>query len=349
MKTTYDVKSAECHKGVALHHLIRKEGNLHAKTIIEYDNLFRKNLNTPEEISDDQIGKYQNLVKEACIDEIKKYEVILCTTAVSAGPRVTRGANVRQIILDEAGMCMEPETLIPLVSHTAEQIVLIGDHQQLRPIVKNEVTRKLGLEVSLFERYQEDAVPLREQYRMVCLNLFKTVELRKWYMYLLKCLLMNVLLIYHELGPQIYAVHYLIITIQLLLLNNLRSLNNLNYKLFLKFQHPKICEFPAKQFYPKVNLLSPLSSAWSKGNVLPIWPEKNLPIVFCHVEGAEKSLSVSTSDGNEQSKSNEAEKEHAVSLITLIQYELPRHGSILFVWQFCFRYCTIVSNGLIFF
>jgi len=36
--------------------------------------------------------------------------------------------------------------------------------------------------------------------------------------------------------------------------------------------------------------------------------------MFCHVEGAEKSLSVSTAEGNEQSKSNDAEKDEAVSI-----------------------------------
>jgi hypothetical protein len=35
-------------------------------------------------------------------------------------------------------------------------------------------------------------------------------------------------------------------------------------------------------------------------------------MVFCHVEGVEKSLAVATADGSEQSKSNDAEKVEAV-------------------------------------
>ena len=64
-------------------------------------------------------------------------------------------------------MCLEPETLIPIVSSQAQQVVLIGDHKQLQPIVKNKVARTLGLSTSMFERFSESAFLLEEQYRMV--------------------------------------------------------------------------------------------------------------------------------------------------------------------------------------
>jgi hypothetical protein len=35
-------------------------------------------------------------------------------------------------------------------------------------------------------------------------------------------------------------------------------------------------------------------------------------MVFCHVEGVEKSLAVATADGSENSKSNDAERDEAV-------------------------------------
>lgn len=51
------------------------------------------------------------------------------------------------------------------------QIVLIGDHKQLRPIVKNVHVRRMGMAKSLFERYhtmhKKSAVMLDTQYRMV--------------------------------------------------------------------------------------------------------------------------------------------------------------------------------------
>ena len=100
--------------------------------------------------------------------ELVNYDVILCTCATSASPRLTLGTNVNQIVIDEGGMCMEPECLVPLVSFKgANQVVLIGDHKQLQPIVFNTVAKNLGLEKSLFERYKDRALMLTEQYRMV--------------------------------------------------------------------------------------------------------------------------------------------------------------------------------------
>lgn len=46
------------------------------------------------------------------------------------------------------------------------QVVLLGDHKQLRPVVKNEHLRNLGMDRSLFERYHRDAILLDTQYRM---------------------------------------------------------------------------------------------------------------------------------------------------------------------------------------
>ena len=40
--------------------------------------------------------------------------------------------KVDQLIIDECGMCLEPESLIPIARYNPKQIVLIGDHKQLR-------------------------------------------------------------------------------------------------------------------------------------------------------------------------------------------------------------------------
>ena len=47
------------------------------------------------------------------------------------------------------------------------QVVLIGDHKQLRPIITNQVVKDLGMEKSLFERHSKKAIMLETQYRMV--------------------------------------------------------------------------------------------------------------------------------------------------------------------------------------
>jgi len=69
-------------------------------------------------------------------------------------------------------MSMEPDSLISIARFpSASQIVLLGDHKQLQPIVMNSDAKELGLNVSLFERYahfQPDRlIMLDEQYRMV--------------------------------------------------------------------------------------------------------------------------------------------------------------------------------------
>jgi superfamily I DNA and/or RNA helicase len=68
-------------------------------------------------------------------------------------------------------MCTEPESLIPIVSTGASQVVLVGDHMQLQPIVTEHTAKQRGLARSLFERYADKAVSLTTQYRMVCSSL----------------------------------------------------------------------------------------------------------------------------------------------------------------------------------
>lgn len=71
-------------------------------------------------------------------------------------------------------MCPEPQCLVPIIATKAEQVVLIGDHKQLRPIIMCREAGQLGLETSLFERYATSSsscnvqfIMLNEQYRMV--------------------------------------------------------------------------------------------------------------------------------------------------------------------------------------
>lgn len=71
-------------------------------------------------------------------------------------------------------MCPEPHCLVPIVASKAEQVVLIGDHKQLRPIIKCKEAAEMGLEKSLFEKQwlsentqEVEKVMLKRQYRMV--------------------------------------------------------------------------------------------------------------------------------------------------------------------------------------
>lgn len=71
-------------------------------------------------------------------------------------------------ILDEAGQLAEPYTLGPFAR--AKTILLVGDPQQLPPLVVSREAKQLGMEVSLFERFVERypyaVVSLTTQFRM---------------------------------------------------------------------------------------------------------------------------------------------------------------------------------------
>ena len=95
-------------------------------------------------------------------------QIILCTCAVAGMRRIATSCdNIQQCIVDECGMCMELESLVPITCSKARQVVLIGDHKQLQPIVKDNVAMTLGLKKSMFQRLSERAKMLELQYRMV--------------------------------------------------------------------------------------------------------------------------------------------------------------------------------------
>lgn len=78
-------------------------------------------------------------------------------------------------------------------------------------------------------------------------------------------------------------------------------------------KNPALCYFPSNQFYD--GKLTTGGGRWRDGNQLDIWPhdsKRTYPHVLVHVEGEEKFLTVSTEDGNEQSRSNSAEIDHVV-------------------------------------
>jgi regulator of nonsense transcripts 1 len=72
------------------------------------------------------------------------------------------------VLIDEATQATEPECLIPLVLG-AKHVVLVGDHQQLGPVIMNKKAARAGLCQSLFERLVIlgiRPIRLQVQYRM---------------------------------------------------------------------------------------------------------------------------------------------------------------------------------------
>ena len=115
----------------------------------------------------EQRFKYRELIRQAEEDVIKKgrFDIVLCTCNETCGYRFRSNIAPVQCIIDEAGMTTEPEAIAALSQ--AEQAVLIGDHMQLQPVVKNRIAGDKGLRVSLFERY---AILLKQEFPDGCIN-----------------------------------------------------------------------------------------------------------------------------------------------------------------------------------
>ncbi|KAK9973867.1 hypothetical protein ABG768_024568 [Culter alburnus] len=147
---------------IALHHLIRKPGNRYADQIHAFD----LKIGRGDQLTKEEKKLYKEILKMARKHELLQHDVILCTCTAASHPALSEALDFKQIIIDECAMATEPEAFIPLVAHKPEQIVLLGDHMQLQPVVHCEVVERLGMSKSLFERYMEKALMLDTQYRM---------------------------------------------------------------------------------------------------------------------------------------------------------------------------------------
>lgn len=118
--------------------------------------------------------KYWGLVRQAEVALLKNADVI-CTTCTGAGDKRLRQFKFQQVLVDEATQATEPECLIPIVKG-AKQLVLVGDHCQLGPVVISKRAASAGLNQSLFERLimlGVRPIRLQVQYRMhPCLSEF---------------------------------------------------------------------------------------------------------------------------------------------------------------------------------
>ncbi|XP_046355461.2 helicase with zinc finger domain 2-like [Haliotis rufescens] len=162
-KSLHGLKSDQKLRQISLHHMIRQQGKPYAKEINFFDSFFQKN---HKYVTSDNIKYYSKLIFKASCEELEKCDVILSTCAVGGNMKVITSTNVFQVIIDESAMSTEPQTMVPIIATEAKQVVLMGDHKQLRPIVQCREAADLGLTQSLFERYASDASFLDTQYRM---------------------------------------------------------------------------------------------------------------------------------------------------------------------------------------
>ncbi|XP_062853543.1 3'-5' exoribonuclease HELZ2 [Trichomycterus rosablanca] len=149
-------------RSISLHYKIRMPSNPYAAQIKAFDLKIEKKQDlTPEEVK-----SYKDSLRKARKHELLQHDVILCTCTAASHPLLANLLSIQQIIIDECAMATEPEAFIPLVTHKPKQIVLLGDHKQLQPVVHCELLKRLGMRKSLFERYMKKALMLDTQYRM---------------------------------------------------------------------------------------------------------------------------------------------------------------------------------------
>lgn len=160
-----DVESSVSH--LALHNLVNSHAKGELKKLIKLKNQVG-------ELSVEDTNKYIKLLRTSEMKALNKCDVVCCTCVGAADKRLSQ-FKFRSVLIDESTQASEPEVLIPIVKG-AKQVILVGDHQQLGPVILDRKAADAGLKQSLFERLVFlGHVPIRleVQYRMhPCLSEF---------------------------------------------------------------------------------------------------------------------------------------------------------------------------------
>ncbi|QUC20357.1 uncharacterized protein UV8b_04598 [Ustilaginoidea virens] len=165
-KSREDVESSVT--SLALHEQVRSAE--HNSELVKLSQL----KNDVGELSSQDEKKFKQLTKAAEREILNNADVVCCTCVGAGDPRLSK-MKFRNVLIDESTQSAEPECMIPLVLG-CKQVVLVGDHKQLGPVIMNKKAAKAGLNQSLFERLiklQLAPIRLTTQYRMhPCLSEF---------------------------------------------------------------------------------------------------------------------------------------------------------------------------------
>ncbi|MGM0604934.1 MAG: AAA domain-containing protein [Halobacteriota archaeon] len=89
---------------------------------------------------------------------------VVAATTTSCGSRVLSEEQFDVAVVDEASQLTEPATLAAIT--LADRFVLVGDHEQLPPVVRSDTDLQRSLFERLIDAYPEAGVMLDRQYRM---------------------------------------------------------------------------------------------------------------------------------------------------------------------------------------
>ncbi|XP_050539409.1 DNA replication ATP-dependent helicase/nuclease DNA2 isoform X2 [Daktulosphaira vitifoliae] len=122
---------------------------VHPNLISKCDEIATQHCDTPEKLS-----TFYNQMK------------VVGVTCLGCGHALLQKRTFDVCIVDEATQVVQSSVIAAL--HSSKTFILIGDPQQLPPLIKNKKAKELGMDISLFERLDRPSVTaiLNVQYRM---------------------------------------------------------------------------------------------------------------------------------------------------------------------------------------
>ncbi|GMM58129.1 ATP-dependent RNA helicase [Maudiozyma humilis] len=156
-KSREDVESSV--SALALHNIVARSAQGELKKLLKLKA-------EVGELSAADTRRFVKLVRKTETEILSKADVVCCTCVGAGDKRLD--TKFRTVLIDESTQASEPECLIPIVKG-AKQVILVGDHQQLGPVILERKAADAGLKQSLFERLISlGHVPIRleVQYRM---------------------------------------------------------------------------------------------------------------------------------------------------------------------------------------
>lgn len=119
------------------------------------------------ELSSTDEKRYTSLKRQLEKELLLGADVICCTCVSAGDPRLAK-FSFKMVLIDESTQATEPECMVPIVMGS-KQVVLVGDHCQLGPVIMCKKAANARLSQSLFERLvllNIKPIRLEVQYRM---------------------------------------------------------------------------------------------------------------------------------------------------------------------------------------
>lgn len=147
--------------GLTLDKLVWKKSNAKLRETI------KKKAEHPGSLSDAEERQYWKEYSAVTTAVLNGAQAVCCT-CISAGNNFLRSTRFEAVLIDESTQASEPETLVP-IAKGCKNLILVGDHRQLGPVISCNKARDAGLDMSLFGRLVSNGFTpsrLEVQYRM---------------------------------------------------------------------------------------------------------------------------------------------------------------------------------------